>query len=295
MQNFRLVIIAILGIALGLVIGFLGTFWVIRGGPRTTYTPITAPTLDLNAQPTLDPTQAVMAVTSVALLNAENANLHATIAALESLLGGAATQPPIVATEAPTLTQSPAAGDASQRALYRINSSQSEVRFSVEEERNGTRADVVGTTDQLAGDVIVDRLNPVNSQIGTIRMSARALTTGDAARDVVLREQIFRSAQDAYEFIEFVPTAVTGLPETIYLAQTYTFQVTGNLTILDTTRETIFNVQAQMPIESQFNGTATATITWFDWGINVPSVPGITDVAAQANLVINFVANRVNS
>ncbi|MCA9915247.1 MAG: YceI family protein, partial [Anaerolineae bacterium] len=180
------------------------------------------------------------------------------------------------------------------RNLYRISSEDSQVSFTLQEDLRGNRIDVVGTTNEVAGDIVIDMANPAASQIGTIRINARTLETDNGNRNRAIRARILQSAQDEYEFIEFVPTAVDGLPESIEMGETYTFDVTGDLTIAGVTNETTFTVEATLQSADQLTGTASAVVLWSDWNISIPSAPGVANISEDVTLVIDFVADVVN-
>jgi polyisoprenoid-binding protein YceI len=85
------------------------------------------------------------------------------------------------AISAPTLeaNEEAAGGDAT---VFRIVPEQSEVRFNIFEELRGEPVTVVGTTNQIAGDIRVDFANPANSEVGTIRVNVRTLVTDNEFR-----------------------------------------------------------------------------------------------------------------
>ncbi len=331
----RTIIVALIALVVGAVVGVLG-FTYIVGGSGEASGETTAPTLDVNAVATLNPTQYYDAQTQVAELSEENENLQATIEAMEESAAAEPTEEMVEeeATEeapAPESTEESAdaasveeeateeaaeaeateemaqideeaeatdapeadSAEAGGRTLYRISTEESEVSFVLQEDLRGNRIDVVGTTNEVAGDIIIDTENPAASQIGTIRINARTLATDNQFRNRALRAEILLSAQDEYEFIEFVPTAVDGLPESIEMGETYTFDVTGDLTIAGVTNETTFTVEATLASAEQLLGTASVVVMWADWNITIPSVPGVANISEEVTLTINFVADVV--
>lgn len=286
----RTIVVALVAAALGAVIGIFGFTWVV-GGAGEPSTEVSAPTLDVNALPTLNPTQAVAALTQVAELSVANVNLQSTIDAL--VAAQEAVQPTAVPTEAEAAeaTQEAAAASTGERTLYRIDSSNSQVSFALQEDLRGVRTDVIGTTTEVAGDIVIDYANPAASQIGTIRINARTLETDQSMRNRMIRSEILLSAQDAYEFIEFVPTAINGLPAAVEVGETYTFEIVGNLTMIGVSREVAFDATVTIASAEQISGTATATVLYSDWGISIPSVPQVANVTPEVTLTINFNAN----
>lgn len=182
------------------------------------------------------------------------------------------------------------AEDTGEGTLLRIDSAQSEARFVLEEDLSGVRTTVTGTTDQVGGDIVFNFANPAESQVGTIRINARNFTTDNNFRNQAIRARILQSAQDEYEFIDFAPTDITGLPESITVGETYTFQIIGDLTIVDTTNQVTFDTEVTVDSETQISGTATANILWADWGLTIPSVPNVANITEDVDLTIDFVA-----
>jgi len=326
-MNARTIIVALISLAVGAAVGILG-FTFIVGGSGEPSGETTAPTLDVNAVATLNPTEAFDAQTQVAELSAENEGLQATVAALETSLEEANAEAPEETPEEPVEPEATqeataevteeapepnateeAAADAEDEAeaaeeavvgeaapgrnLYRIDQEASEVQFVLQEDLRGERIDVVGTTNEVAGDIIIDTNAPSASQIGTIRINARTLATDNPFRNRAIRGEILLSAQDQYEFIEFTPTALGGLPETVEIGETYTFQVTGDLEIADVTNEVTFDVEATLESEEQLVGNATTTVMWADWNITIPSVPGVANISEEVTLSIDFTADVV--
>ena len=177
--------------------------------------------------------------------------------------------------------------------LYAIESGASEATFTIDEVLRGSPKTVVGTTDQVSGQIAFDPTDPGSLQVGTILIDARTLQTDDSSRTRVLENQILST--DQYEYISLTPTSVSGLPQTVTVGQPFTFQLTGDLTIRDTTRPTTFDVTATMADDGTLTGTATSTIAYSDWGISIPSVPFVASVGNQVVLGLSFNASNVNA
>ena len=98
---------------------------------------------------------------------------------------------------------------------------QSEVLFRIDEMLFGDPNTVVGTTNEVAGDLLLDFDNPSNSQIGLIRINVRTLSTDNAIRNRALRGQILEVNRDEFEFAEFTPTQLLQPPIRYYSWQIY--------------------------------------------------------------------------
>ena len=88
-------------------------------------------------------------------------------------------------------------------AVYTIQQSASQVRFTIYEELRGAPTDVVGMSDQVAGELAVDINNLSTAQVGEILINARTLATDQDRRNQAIRNRILFT--DSYEFIRFAP------------------------------------------------------------------------------------------
>lgn len=181
-----------------------------------------------------------------------------------------------------------------ERALYRISEDDSEARFLIDEVLSGNPITVVGATRRVAGDVIVNFADPASSQVGTIAINARTLQTDNDFRDNAIRGAILQSGQ--FEFIEFAPTELIALGDApAGVGAQVTFQLRGDLTVRDVTREVVFDVTVTVDSEEQISGTASTTITREDYNLSFNTPPQVADVGDEVTLEIDFVANLVET
>lgn len=172
--------------------------------------------------------------------------------------------------------------------VFEIEQSSSEARFYIDEVLRGSPFTVVGTTDQVAGQIAVDPADPTTAQLGTILINARDFATDSGNRDNAIKNEILQS--NAYEYITFTPTAISGLPESVAAGESVTFQVMGDLTMLDQSHSVTFEITLTPVSETEMSGTATATILYADWGIQIPEVPMVTGVEDEVILELAFTA-----
>ena len=296
-----LAVAALLGVVIAGV-AYLLVF--ISGGAGEASEPISAPQLAL---PTATATAEPPAPTATAAPTpaATQAPTPAATTAPEPTPTAApeptATEAPTpAATAAPTPTPAPAAtaaaadgGVPTSAVLYRIVPEESEVRFEIDEILRGAPTLVVGTTNQVAGDFIIDFADLGASQLGAIRINVRTLRTDEERRDRAIRSRILESASDQYEFTTLEPVRLEGLPETIEIGQPATFQIVTNLTIRDITREVIFDAELTVVDRDRVEGTAVTTILRGDYNLTIPSVPFVASVDEDVLLGITFVAVAV--
>jgi polyisoprenoid-binding protein YceI len=194
---------------------------------------------------------------------------------------GEATQETISADVQPTTDEA---------RVFRIAAAESEVRFLLDEDLRGQRVTVVGATRDVDGQIAVDFSAPGNSTLGEITINVRTLRTDNNFRDSAIRGQILLSSQDQYQFARFVPTRISGLPESVTFGEAFTFTVTGDFTLRDLTRPVTFEVTVTPESDARLVGSAKAVINRADFNLTIPSVPGVANVEEEVELEIDFVA-----
>jgi polyisoprenoid-binding protein YceI len=200
----------------------------------------------------------------------------------------------VIASEAPAVVEETAAVetvDSGGLTIYQISSADSLVSFELDEDLRSNRVTVVGTTDQVAGELAVDFSDLSQTQVGVIQINARTLVTDNSNRNRAMQNEILDTG--SYEFITFNPTSVTGLPESVVVGDTITFIIEGDLTIRDVTLPVTFSVEATAVSATQISGSAETSIVRSDYGLSIPSVPGVANVDEEVTLSIYFAANAV--
>jgi polyisoprenoid-binding protein YceI len=207
------------------------------------------------------------------------------------------------AISAPTLvpdaTTESSAGDdsasADNRRLFAIVPEESEVRFGLDEVLRGEPTRVIGRTDQIAGQIRVDFDTPSLSEVGTIRINARTLMTDQEMRNRTIRSQILQSSQDEFEFSEFQPTSIEGMPDSVTMGEPFTFTMIGDLTVRDITQPVTFEVTVTPVSEDEITGLATTQVMRADFNLVIPSVPSVADVSEEVDLEIEFTARSAEA
>ena len=249
------------------------------------------PTLDLSTvTPNGGLTQPTVESTSEATTSATAVPAEATADATQE-----ATAEATVGAEAAAAVQAVAAAQAATAGtLYRIDTKDSLVSFTLTEDLRGTPTTVVGKTDQVAGDIFVDFTTPANSKMGIIRINARSLETDNDFRNRAIRSRILQSSDDKYQFIEFTPTTITDLPDIVAAGSTIKFKVTGDLKIRDIVQSVTFDVSVTAAADS-ITGVATTKVTRDQFNLQIPNAPGVANVSNDVTLDIKFTAPKVTS
>lgn len=192
--------------------------------------------------------------------------------------------------ESPT-TEDPTSAVGTQ---YVIEPEQSTAGFTIQEVLRGEPNTVVGTTGQVAGQMVVDPTDLGETQFSTIVVNARTFATDSSQRDRLIRGPvILNSASDEFELITFTPTGIeglTGMEATV--GATYQFQVSGDLVIKGVTQNVTFDVSVEMTDASTISGVATTEVLRSDFGIGIPSVPTVADVTDEVGITLEFVATN---
>ncbi len=235
------------------------------------------------------PAQASAPIEAVPLAESSTGPAEATVAAAATPAAVNATSASGAAAPAASTTEAVGApASTTGTILAQIVPEESEVRFLIDEVLNGSPKTVVGTTNQVAGEIAVNPSDPTQTRVGVIQVNARTLSTDSGMRNRTIANRILQTGQ--YEFVTFTPTSIVGLPEQGSAGQTYTFQIVGDLTIRDVTKEVTFDVTATPQSESRLEGTATTTILYPDYNIAIPSVPQVASVDDEVKIEIDFVA-----
>jgi polyisoprenoid-binding protein YceI len=284
----------------------ISAYIVAVGGNGEPSVTLSAPTLDLStATPNALLTQvAALEATNAALSTAVAGAAKPTVEATTETTAEATSEATAAATqeataevtlgaEAAAAVQAAAAAQAAAGGtLYRIATSGSQVSFTLTELLRGVPNTVVGTTDQIAGDIFVDFATPANSKVGIININARTLVTDQEFRNSAIRGKILESASDKYQFITFTPTSITGLPDKVEVGSTIKFKVVGDLKIRDIIKSVTFDVSVTAAADS-LTGSATTQVTRDMYNLQIPNAPGVADVSNDVTLDIKFTAPKV--
>jgi polyisoprenoid-binding protein YceI len=268
-RNILIGVIALVVLAAAAV-----AFIWFSGGSGEPSATISAPTLDIAARPT----------------DAATAEVTEEAATTEATEQAEPTQEATTAAAAATATPEPTAEPTSSLVVFNIVADASEVRFILDEDLRGERVTVVGSTNQVAGQIAVDFAAPATSQVGVIRINVRSLATDNEFRNRAIRGQILQSSQDQFEFAQFTPTEVSGLPDEVAMGEAFTFEITGDLQIRDITNPVTFEVTVTPVSETRIEGSAATVVTRESYGLTIPSVPGVANVEEEVEIEIDFVA-----
>ncbi len=191
--------------------------------------------------------------------------------------GGAAAVPTLVPTKNGT--------------VFTIDSSSSSATFTIHEVLFGQPNTVVGKTNSVAGQILVDSQDLSQSQLGEIKVDLSTLATDNDLRNRTLQRRILETSDPSNQYATFVATSLTGLPSSVTIGQPVSFSITGNLTLHGVTRSVTFAAQVTKQSATKLAGQAQATVRYTDFGIAIPQVPSVTGVGDTVVLALTFTAN----
>lgn len=188
---------------------------------------------------------------------------------------------------ATTMAEDP---DASAPVVYRIDKAASSVRFEIDEILNGNPKRVVGTTTEVAGEMLIDFGDPSASRLGAIVINVRTLETDSNFRNRAMRGPILGSASDENEFATFEPTDIEGIPDRVSVGDRVSLAVAGDFTLSGVTRPIVFETEVTVVSTDRIEVSGSATVLRSEFGLEIPDVPSVSDVGDEVLLVIDLVA-----
>jgi polyisoprenoid-binding protein YceI len=184
---------------------------------------------------------------------------------------------------------------AAQFQAFEIVSKKSEVRFVLDELLFGEPKRVVGWTSKVEGAVGIDMSGNQAPKWIPIRVDASNLSTDNAFRNKVMRNQILQANQKEFRYIVFKPTTVEGLPDprAVVPDEPFYFRVTGDLTIRGITQPVTFDMQLTTKSARELVGAGTAVISRASFNLQIPKLRNVADVSDEVALEIDFVMDAV--
>lgn len=182
--------------------------------------------------------------------------------------------------------------DSAGTATFTIDSAQSQVSYSVEEEffnREVQFVTAIGTTSEIDGGFAVDLSGEAPALAGgEINVDISTLQSDSNRRDTAIQNDWLESA--SFPIATFIPTEITNYVGD-YTAGEVSFVLSGNLTVRDVTNPIDFEVTATL-VEGVLDGTATTFLLMEDYGFEPPNILNILEVTDGVTLTIDLVAQQ---
>ena len=235
---------------------------------------------DLWAQPVGRVGMAVAAAACVAL-----------VAVLGYIYGGGQPAPKRTGGVSPAATVTASKG----QEVFILDPSGTEASFTIHEVLFGNGNTVVGKTNQVMGQIVVDPVDPPKTRVGIVRVDVSTLVTDNDMRNRTLQGRILETGDPSNQYATFVARSYQGLPATasaLSVGKAFNFKVTGDLTLHQVTRSETFDVTVTPRSASALTGQATATVRYEDFGLVIPNVPFVADVSDSVVLTLSFTAHK---
>jgi polyisoprenoid-binding protein YceI len=172
--------------------------------------------------------------------------------------------------------------------VYRIDPTQSQATYGVDEKIAGATADhVTGVTNGIAGDIAVNANAPATTRVGEIVIDLQQLHSGNNLRDARLRAAYMSS--HTYPLAQFTATALTGLPAQLADGQQYHFTMAGNLTVKTRTAPVTWDVTAETR-NGKLTAQATTVVKQSTFGIGPISIAGFLSTSNKVTITLKLVA-----
>lgn len=183
------------------------------------------------------------------------------------------------------------AAPSSSAVVYKIVPSSSKVSYQVDEvflDQGNRLNTAIGVTQGISGTITIDPNQPQNSSLSAFSVDVSQFTSDSSRRDNAIRGRFLESAR--YPTVTFVPSRITGLPAAIQDGVEYQLQVSGDLTIRDTTRPATFDVTVKLS-GATLSGQATTQILMSDFGFGPISLFNMLKTNDEVKVTFDFVAN----
>lgn len=189
-------------------------------------------------------------------------------------------------------------GDAATRTFV-IVPAESKASFLVDEEffagafgKLGIEAglaDVVGSTQEVTGELALNFANAGLLESGTITVQTGSLKTDQSRRDDWLQDNALEKKK--FPTATFVATSISGLPASYTPGSELSFDLNGDLTVRDVTKSVTFAVTAVLSGDT-LTGKATLPTRMTDYGIEPPNFANTLTVADEFVIEVEITAKE---
>ena len=181
--------------------------------------------------------------------------------------------------------------DATER-LYRVAPDNgSEVGYSIVERLAGSEKTTVGVTTVVAGDIVINTVDPTRSRVGEVVVNVEMFDSDSNLRDKRLRHDFLES--DHWPFARFETTSIAGLDVEFADDTTYEVGLTGNLTVKETTGEETFTGTVTVTGD-RLTADVSAVVLSSTYGVGPINVARLAQTDDEVTLTFRLVADRVD-
>jgi polyisoprenoid-binding protein YceI len=146
-------------------------------------------------------------------------------------------------------------------------------------------SDAVGTSQVVTGTFTLTADGSI-APGSKLTIDLKALKSDQDMRDNFVRTRTLQT--DQYQFAEFVPTKITGVPTMIPFQGQTGFELTGNMTIHGVTKEVKFQGIATFNRDGTIAGRAKTSFNFGTFGLTKPTLARLMSVDDKIDLEIVF-------
>ena len=190
--------------------------------------------------------------------------------------------------------------DPGTERLYRISPDNgSAVSYRVQERLAGASRTAVGSSTVVAGDVLVNLVDPSLSEVGEIVVNVEMFESDSNLRDKRIRHDFLESTH--FPFARFAPTSIEGLDAVLgdgdagdasIDGRSFEIAITGELTIKETTLTQTFNGTVTVDPD-RLVASMTATVLSSAYDVGPINIARLTHTSDEVELIFELVADRV--
>lgn len=175
---------------------------------------------------------------------------------------------------------------------FQVDPKQTTAEYAVHEVLLGNNQVTRGKTNAVQGEFqLYLQKGQVFIALSNLQVDLTTLTSDNPVRDQAIHKKWLES--DTYPKAIFVANSVQGLAPDAVQDQPYSFQVTGDMTIHNTTHPVTFDVTVTVK-QNSIVGEGTATVYMKDFGFDPPSIVGKTIVSDPVTITLKGVANLID-
>lgn len=150
-------------------------------------------------------------------------------------------------------------------------------------------ADVVGSTQEVGGELALNFANAGLLESGTITVQTGSLKTDQSRRDDWLQDNALEKKK--FPTATFVATSISGLPASYTPGSEISFDLNGDLTVRDVTKSVTFAVTAVLSGDT-LTGKATLPTRMTDFGIEPPNFANTLTVTDEFVIEVEITAKE---
>lgn len=174
---------------------------------------------------------------------------------------------------------------------FRVDPSQTKVEYAVDEVLFGNKQITHGSTSDVDGEFTLTVKDGVPTfSLSNLTVNLQSLASDNPMRDQMIQRQWLESAK--YPTATFVATSVENIPSDAKSGQSYTFKVTGDMTIREIIKPITFDVTVTLNGDT-LSGEGTTQISMKDFGFDPPEILGRFTVSDPATITLKGVATLV--